>query len=296
MKAKNKFLDPLIPRKGAIVDNIQFYKKNIPLPSIVEISESGTCNRKCSFCPRSAPDFKDVKEFITNELAKKIAKELSELNYEGLVLFSGFVEPLLDKNIFNIIKIFRDLLPNARIEIVTNGDVLNVKRANKLFNSGLSKLLISIYDGKKEADEMEKMLLDGGIDKNKFIIRHRYLTEDKDFGITLSNRSGMMKNAEYKIPSLKSPLKLSCFYPHYTFFIDYKGEVLMCSHDWGKKYIVGNVKREKIIDIWLNKKYQSARDRLQKGDRAFEPCDVCDVTGTLMGKSHVQQWKKFLNK
>ena len=72
MKAKNKFLDPLIPRKGAIVDNIQFYKKNIPLPSIVEISESGTCNRKCSFCPRSAPDFKDVKEFITNELAKKI--------------------------------------------------------------------------------------------------------------------------------------------------------------------------------------------------------------------------------
>ena len=29
----------------------------------------------------------------------------------------------------------------------------------------------------------------------------------------------------------------------------------MCSHDWGKKYIVGNVKREKIIDIWLNKKW-----------------------------------------
>ena len=44
----------------------------------------------------------------------------------------------------------------------------------------------------------------------------------------------MMENAEYKIPSLKEPLKKPCYYPHYTFFMDYTGEVLVCSHDWGK--------------------------------------------------------------
>ena len=94
----------------------------------------GTCNRKCSFCPRSAPDYKDVKEFISTRLIEKIAKELSEYSYEGIILFSGFVEPLLDKNIYNLINILRTSLPKARIEMVTNGDVLNKERAKNFLH------------------------------------------------------------------------------------------------------------------------------------------------------------------
>ena len=30
----------------------------LPLPTEIEISK-GTCNRSCSFCPRSAPGFED---------------------------------------------------------------------------------------------------------------------------------------------------------------------------------------------------------------------------------------------
>ena len=69
------------------------------------------------------------------------------------------------------------------------------------------------------------------------MIRHRYLGADQDFGLTLSNRSGMMNNAEFKIEPLKTSIKKPCFYPSYTFFMDYNGDVLMCSHDWGKKKI-----------------------------------------------------------
>ena len=63
---KKKFIDPLIKRKANLTKKIQYYN-NVPLPSVIEISESGTCNRKCSFCPRSAPDFKDVKAFISED-------------------------------------------------------------------------------------------------------------------------------------------------------------------------------------------------------------------------------------
>ena len=94
---KKKFIDPLIKRKANLTKNVQFFNK-YPLPSVVEISESGTCNRKCSFCPRSAPDFKDIKEFISEDLIIKLSKQLSEYNYSGIFLFSGFVEPMLDKN------------------------------------------------------------------------------------------------------------------------------------------------------------------------------------------------------
>ena len=155
---KKKFIDPLIKRKAKLTSNIQLTKDNIPLPSVIEISESGTCNRKCSFCPRSAPDFKDVKEFISENLIIKISKELSIYNYSGIFLFSGFVEPMLDKNIYNLIQIVRKNLPNSKIEMVTNGDALNIERVKKLFVSGLSTLLVSIYDGKEEAIQMEKLL------------------------------------------------------------------------------------------------------------------------------------------
>ena len=289
---KKKFIDPLIKRKANLTKNVQFFNK-YPLPSVVEISESGTCNRKCSFCPRSAPDFKDIKEFVSEDLIVKLSQQLATYNYSGIFLFSGFVEPMIDKNIFNLVSIVRKNLPKARIEMVTNGDALDQSRVKKLFCSGLSTLLVSIYDGKKEADEMEKMLKDSGLDESKFKVRHRYLSEEESFGITLTNRAGMMENAEYKIASLKEPLKRPCYYPHYTFFMDYTGEVLVCSHDWGKKLVVGNLKNEDFIEIWNSQKFNLARERLYAGDRNFSPCDKCDVTGTFMGRSHAEEWKKI---
>ena len=100
--------DPNLERKRDLTNVVQYYQGQ-PLPSVVEISESGTCNRVCSFCPRSDPDFEDIKNFISFEMIDKLAIQLSEVNYQGLVLFSGFVEPLLDKNIFAHIKKLRSL-------------------------------------------------------------------------------------------------------------------------------------------------------------------------------------------
>ena len=88
-----------------------------------------------------------------------------------------------------------------------------------------------------------KMCKDAGIPEGKYKIRARYLPESKDFGITLANRGGMMEKAEYSIPSLDEPLKKPCYYPSYNFFLDYTGEVLVCSHDWGKKILLGILKK-----------------------------------------------------
>ena len=101
MKTKKedlKFFDPQIEvKETAVAERLQFLPgTKIPLPSEVEISESGTCNRSCSFCPRSSPDFEDKKEFISNSLHQKLCKELSELDYSGTIRYSGFVEPLIE--------------------------------------------------------------------------------------------------------------------------------------------------------------------------------------------------------
>ena len=161
--------------------------------------------------------------------------------------------------------------------------------------NGLSTLLVSVYDSKEDAIRLEKLLLNCNLNENQFKIRHRYLPPEKDFGITLSNRSGMMENAEFKIKTLDEPLKVNCYYPFYTFFIDYTGEVLICSHDWGKKLVVGNIKENKILDIWMGHKFTKARELLGKANRRFSPCNKCDVQGVLMGKNHYSAWNNIDN-
>lgn len=284
---KEKFLDPNLKNKSITVENriqlFEYFGSSLPLPTEIEISESGTCNRTCSFCPRSTIGFVDKKEFISNQLHEKLCRELNEFNYKGTIRYSGFVEPLLDKNIYNLIKMARNYLPLSNIELVTNGDPLNLKRLKKLFENGLNKILISSYDGKKESQKFEELCINANLNEKQFIVRHRYYSKDRDFGITLSNRAGLMANAKFKIEPLKKSLKKPCFIPSYTFFLDYQGDVLMCPHDWGKKIVLGDFKKEKLIDIWFGKKFMSIRKMLNKSNRNFEPCNVCDVDGTLMG-------------
>jgi len=287
---KNKFEDPNIVNKSkTVLNRIQFLKHlgvSLPLPTEIEISESGTCNRKCSFCPRSAPDFDDRKEFISNSLHNKLCTELNEVNYAGTIRYSGFVEPLLDKNIFKLINSARKYLPKSNIELVTNGDPLNINRLNRLFESGLDRILISSYDSKKDTEKLENLCKKANLTMDQYIVRHRYYSENQDFGIALSNRAGLMENAEHKIESLNEPLERPCYISAYTFFLDYQGDVLMCPHDWGKKLLLGNLVKDKFLDIWFSKKSMDLRKKLNNSNRNFSPCNVCDVDGTIMGKEN----------
>ena len=83
---KKKFIDPNIKNKSVTVEKrlqfVNFNKKSLPLPTEIEISESGICNRKCSFCPRSDPEFVHKKEFISNKLHLKLCNELKALIME----------------------------------------------------------------------------------------------------------------------------------------------------------------------------------------------------------------------
>ena len=109
--------------------------------------------------------------------------------------------------------------------------------------------MISAYDGKKEADELENLCIKATLNQNQYIVRHRYYSEDQDFGITLT----IELVDEYHIPTLQKPLK-KVFIFHLILFLDYQGDVLMCPHDWGKKNYLGNLNNENLIDIWFSKR------------------------------------------
>ncbi len=93
IKKTIKYLDPAIKRKSNLPKKNFHIFNRIPLPAEIEISESGICNRKRSFCPRSAPRYDEKKVFIDPKLFEKLCYELPAVNYKGTVGFSGFIEP-----------------------------------------------------------------------------------------------------------------------------------------------------------------------------------------------------------
>lgn len=265
----------------------------VPLPSLIEISVAGLCNRACAFCPHSDPDYPSVNAFIDPKLIDKLTKQLGEIGFKGLILYSGFGEPMLDKKIFNHISTTRYNLPDARIELITNGDPLNKKRLLRLFASGLNTVLISVYDGEAEMEEFQKLCASSGLRDDQYVIRPRYLPPEDDFGITLTNRGSAMANAEHSRATPEKALQQPCFYPHYMMVVDYLGDALLCPHDWNKLNVLGNIKTQNFQDIWTSERLNLTRSNLADGNRCDAPCNSCDAKGTLMGKKHVQAWKRL---
>ena len=93
--------------------------------------------------------------------------------------------------------------------------------------------------------------------------------------------------------NLKRAIECKLLLPVLYFFIDYTGEVLICSHDWGKKFIAGNINDKSILEIWKGPKFKNARKLLGNGNRKFSPCNKCDVQGVLMGTNHYSAWNNI---
>jgi len=66
--------------------------------------------------------------------------------------------------------------------------------------------------------------------------------------------------------------------------IDWNGDMLICTNDWGRKKVIGSVHKSSIKELWLSDAMGEIRESLSKGERSFAPCNACDVDGTLTGK------------
>ena len=51
-----------------------------------------------------------------------------------------------------------------------------------------------------------------------------------------------------------------------------------------------------MLTIWSNAKFNEIRKRLSCGDRTYNPCNVCDVNGTLNGGKSFDRWQKYFSK
>ncbi len=296
-------IDRNVKRKNSFRELLKTNNENINFPifSWLEFSLSGLCNRVCVFCPRSNPtDFPNLNKHMPIENYQSVIEDLKKINYRGGIIYSGFSEPILYKHIFDVIKITNKLLPNNRIELVTNGDHLKLEKLKKLFDSGLTQISVSLYDGPHQIEGFKKLQKECNLSDDQFDLRFRWANVESEnglnFGINLTNRAGAINMPEINVKKLKTGIKRKCFYPFYQVMIDYDGAVLLCNHDWYKKQILGNINEQSILDIWNNELYKKTRNNLSNAQRADSPCKECDANGMMMGEEFEDEWKNYYEK
>ena len=139
-----------INRKKPILDRDPQFYNGIPLPSWIELSLIDTCNRSCSFCPKSDPKIApNTHHKMENVLIEKLYSDLKKIKFEGAFCLCGYGEPLLHKEHISII--------NKLGEIGVTDSFKNIVD----FFGGLSEKISSVLDGDGIGSKLAKGLVKG---------------------------------------------------------------------------------------------------------------------------------------
>lgn len=285
-------------------------KQNKPHNAVIELTYG--CNRRCRLCFRQVRNLKKGEYyFMTIKTAKKIADSLKPFDPMRLQ-FDYRGEPLLNPNWKKIIKIFRKILPNSQIHLITNGDFLDMDIAKEFFKMGGNILSVDCYNGTFEertkyykSNEIFRVHIDGEDDfhpynrHNPKNTREMVLIPD-NFALNkkgLREWNNLAGNIDYKsakIEPLKKPLYKPCTLPFKDIVIRYNGDIRLCYLDGeNNNSIFGNIHDINLEDFWYNnKKLNLIRTLLYNKLRIHPPCNRCDygVGGVF---SFIPKYKKI---
>jgi radical SAM protein with 4Fe4S-binding SPASM domain len=289
--------------------NYKLKKTNFP-PEIW-IENTNHCNAACVMCPRDTHTRdKGIMDF---DLYSRLMKEISLHNGEvKRVHMHNFGEPLLDKRIFDRVKMAKESGVEC-VYFVTNASLLNKGNSKSLINSGLDELKISFYGVDKESynstmknldfDETLKNVLDFFTirsqmkatnpkvvlqflpkEESALELQSKWLALFKnviDESIGDSLRISYLQNfgdgREY-ISTNNKTVQNVCQHPWREMVILQNGNVAPCCFDYNGTINLGSVKDSSISEIWNGHKYAEMRKDFSKLDyQKYIVCTKCDV-------------------
>lgn len=233
----------------------------------VEIEINHACNRTCHYCPNSELERK-TKGVMSFELFQLVLDNLVEINFKGRISYDFYNEPLLHPQLERFVKETKLRLPQSPIHLYSNGTLLTEKKVHSLLDCGIDKFIITrhIQDETSEKylfDQVFQTLSDD--QKKKFNYRSHH-------DLQLVNRGGILKHlGENGLPLHP------CHLPSHLLTITVDGRILSCFEDYNENLVFGDLKTEKLIDIWNRESYVLFRRSLKLGMRhLFEPCKNCN--------------------
>ena len=196
-------------------------------------------------------------------------------------------EPLIDSKYLERHKMLRQMVPQAKIKLITNGSLLTVEKFTALAPY-LDYVVINNYctDMKlhKNIQELYRFLIKNKeVHENieiKILIRYA--------GEVLTNRAGSSPNKAANKTVIKEP----CILPFTDFVIFPSGKVGLCCCDAKEVTDMGDITKNSMMEIYEGKKYRHIRNILKKGRDGYAFCKHCDFVdsglrlNTITGKKN----------
>ena len=114
----------------------------------VYIEPTSRCNLTCEICIRNS--WNESQGDMKEETFSHLLDGLRSLEQKPLVIFGGFGEPLLHRNIVEMIARAKDVA--KRVEIITNGLLLTEGMVREFVNVGLDAVWFSVDSPHTEAN------------------------------------------------------------------------------------------------------------------------------------------------
>ena len=291
----------------------------LPAPYVMYIEPTNLCNFKCAFCPTG--DKKLLKRvgrpsgMMEMKLFKKIVDETKELRTRiKIVNLYKDGEPLLHPEFPEMIHYLKESGIAEKIYAKTNGSLLNPELNQKLADSGLTWLGISVEstssDGYKEIsgvqldyDLFKENLADlySKTRKNnlqiyiKIVDNHLTVGEKQKFFddfsricdfYAIENLMGWSYSSvkdftlgtkpEFSMDGAGFIEKTVCPLPFYSLAINFNGSVSICCSDWSHSTVIGNVRENSMYEIWHGKLLFDFRKMHLQGRRCEnQACGDC---------------------
>ncbi|MFQ5599646.1 MAG: radical SAM/SPASM domain-containing protein [Candidatus Krumholzibacteriia bacterium] len=265
-------------------------------PRFIQIETNLACNAKCPFCPYAHMNRGPM--WMEDWIWKKIVDDTRglEITYRPFLIN----EPLAEKRLPQIIDyIKRD--PTARVEINTNGGLLNAKRARELLDSGIDLVRFSIDGFSRETYEPARP----GVDydrvvenTNRFIelrdagnhdcfveIRMIDMPENKheqaaylDYWTRRADAALIVPLYRWPWSGQTEPVLKPCLKILDEMFFYTDGTSPLCCWDDAGRGIVGDVGTQTVLEIWNGAEMRAMRSLLDRGRRdLITLCSRCDA-------------------
>ncbi len=303
-----------------------FARKRVPLQSVlplqtpffITVEPTNFCNLKCNFCyhyDREAIK-KENLEFchMDFDLFKKIVDDILEFPDKiKKFKFGGFGEPLLNKQLPEMIRYAKEKGIAEKIDLFTNGTLLNEFNAKELVDAGLDWVNISInglnreqykercsnpidfesmvegiaqlYKNKKQLEIYIKLGDNGASeeDKEKFYNTFGNIC-DNIFVEKIVDNVWNDVNLDVKDASPVSSFGDEDGYRHVCtpmfigFMINANGTVVPCCADWKHQYKLGDANTQRLVGIWNGEPLKKLHIiHLKKQREDYDFCKNCNV-------------------
>ena len=234
------------------------------------------------------------------EVFEEAINQLADLRYNGRVAFHNNNEPLIVKDLARYVEIAtRKLTAVREFHISTNGLALTREKGLQLLEAGINRFTINVYNDELTAplpdriEEFKKIVTEHNRDQQDsrqiLLEVHRRLENE-----ILDNKAGHSPN---KKTTNDQPPSGICLQPFTIMCIDPDGLVSLCCNDNFTEVQMGDIRTDKLMEIWQGQRFAHYRKELLRGDRGvLEICKSCDYLGVGPRPGLKRQLVYFLSK